>query len=376
MNWQNAAQHKPCVIAHIVFRFDYGGLENGLVNVINNMSDSRFRHVVIALTESTEFRKRLKEGIDVHSLGKRPGKDFLAYWRLFRLLRRIRPHMVHTRNIGTLDCVIVATLAGVPIRIHGEHGWDVADPDGTRRKYRWLRQVLFRLVDRVVAVSRDLEQWLVDVVGVRPGKVSQIYNGVDTERFSPAPRNGSGNRTLVVGSVTRFATIKDPMNLVEAFVRLKREEFRLDLLMIGDGPLAEDARALLEDAAIDSRASLPGFRDDIPSLLREMDVFVLGSSREGISNTILEAMATGLPVIATDTGGNKELVRDQVNGILVPPGDRAALAGAIRQYLQDPSRVVEHGQASRSLAVSHYSIQAMITLYDRLYGDLARAGGF
>jgi sugar transferase (PEP-CTERM/EpsH1 system associated) len=375
MNSQNAAQHEPCVIAHIVFRFDYGGLENGLVNVINNMSDSKFRHVVIALTESTEFRKRLKEGIEVYSLGKRPGKDILAYWRLFRLLRRIRPQMVHTRNIGTLDCVIVATLAGVPIRIHGEHGWDVTDPDGTRRKYRWLRQVLFRLVDRVVAVSRDLEQWLVDVVGVRPGKISQIYNGVDTERFSPVPRNGSGNRTLVVGSVTRFATIKDPMNLVEAFVRLKREESCLDLLMIGDGPLAEDAKALLEDVAIDSRASLPGYRDDIPSLLREMDVFVLGSSREGISNTILEAMATGLPVIATDTGGNKELVQDQVNGILVPPGDRAALADAIRQYLLTPSRVVEHGQASRSLAVSHYSIQAMIARYDRLYGDLASAGG-
>src|SRR5690606_16691865 len=109
------------LIAHIVFRFDYGGLENGVVNVVNGLADAEFDHAVIALTEATSFRKRLRDGIRVYAIGKRPGKDLGAYVRLYRLLRELKPTAVHSRNLGTLDCAIVAFLAGVPHRIHGEH---------------------------------------------------------------------------------------------------------------------------------------------------------------------------------------------------------------------------------------------------------------
>jgi sugar transferase (PEP-CTERM/EpsH1 system associated) len=377
------------LIVHVVFRFDYGGLENGIVNLVNGSAQAGFRHAVVALTDATEFRGRLRNDVPVFSLGKRPGKDFAAYWRLFKLLRLLEPAAVHTRNIGTLDCVVVAFLAGVPIRIHGEHGWDVFDPDGTNRKYRLLRRTLARFVQAFVTVSDDLRRWLIAVVRIPEAKVSQICNGVDTELFRPAtPGEPSvlpaeirdGGRAIVVGSVTRFSAIKDPLNLVEAFIRARGAAgpgaASLRLVMIGDGELRARALARLEEAGVAAAAWLPGSRDDIPTVMRSLHIFVLSSLREGISNTILEAMASGLPVIASETGGNVELIVPGETGALVPAGDAAALATAIGAYAGDPDLRRRHGNAARARAVEQFSITAMLARYRALYDRiLATAEG-
>lgn len=362
-------------IAHIVFRFDYGGLENGVVNVIGGLSDEKMSHAVIALTEATEFADRLPTNVEVHSINKKPGKDLLAYLRLYKLLRSIKPDIVHTRNIGTMDCALIAFLARVPFRIHGEHGWDIFDPDGTSSKYRMVRRFLHRFVHRIVTVSDDLQRWLVGVVGIPGCKVQHICNGVDPDRFRPAlHKESGGERSVVVGSVTRFSAIKDPLNLVEAFISLQSELLPDDdeptLVMIGDGEIHEAAVAALGAAGLSEKAWLPGSRDNIPELLRSMDVFVLGSLREGISNTILEAMASGLPVIASDTGGNGELIADGVTGMLVPPGDRVALTNAIARYLRDSGIRLRHGSASRDRVVSRFSIATMVENYRSLYQDV------
>jgi sugar transferase (PEP-CTERM/EpsH1 system associated) len=375
-----AASDLP-LVAHIVFRFDYGGLENGIVNVINGLAGQPFRHVVIAMSETTGFAERLRDGVSVYAIGKQPGKDPAAYLRLYRLLRQLRPAVVHTRNFGTLDCSFIAFLARVPVRIHGEHGWDVYDPDGKIPRYQRLRRLLNPFVNRFVAVSEHLRRWLVDVVGISGQKVDHICNGVDVERFRPRsdddvsvlPEAFASDRQVVVGTVTRFSAIKDPLNLVEAFIALcsRQETVRRDvrLVMIGDGDLLEAARQRLAEAGLAAVSWLPGSRDDVPELLRSMDVFVLGSLREGISNTILEAMATGIPVIASDTGGNVELVRQGSTGVLVAPGDRAALAAAISDYVHDPERRLHHGRASRDRVVSRFSIERMVEDYGALYAN-------
>jgi sugar transferase (PEP-CTERM/EpsH1 system associated) len=362
-----------------VFRFDYGGLENGLVNLVNGSANARFRHAIVALTESTEFRNRLREPVPVFAIGKRPGKDPAAYWRLYKLLRTLKPAAVHTRNIGTLDCALVAFLARVPVRIHGEHGWDVFDPDGTNPKYRLLRRTLARFVQMFVTVSDDLRKWLVTVVGIPAAKVTRICNGVDAQRFRPAadgeqrdlPPELGATGGVVVGSVTRFSAIKDPLNLVEAFIRVRSSGTpaarSLRLVMVGDGELREAALARLEEAGAASAAWLPGSRDDVAALMRCMDIFVLGSLREGVSNTILEAMATGLPVIASDTGGNVELIERGETGMLVPPGDRDALAAAIAAYANDAPLRRRHGERARARAVTQFSTEAMLAGYRSLY---------
>ena len=370
------------LIVHIVFRFDYGGLENGLVNLIHGTSGSGLRHTVIALTDATSFAERLPADVPVHCLGKRPGKDPAAYLRLYRLLRRLKPHVVHTRNIGTLDCALIAFVARVPIRVHGEHGWDVFDPDGSNRKYRLMRRVLSLFVHRIVTVSDDLRCWLVQTVGIPDTKVQHICNGVDTGRFRPrserdrsvVPAQCTANGGVVVGSVTRFSAIKDPMNLVEAFVALSAVTAEsgqaATLVMVGDGELHERARNRLAEAGLSGRAWLPGSRDDVPELLRSLDLFVLGSLKEGISNTILEAMASGLPIIASDAGGNAELINPGVNGELVPPGDRGGLARRLAAYIGDPDLRKTHGKASRARALSQFSLDGMIDKYRSMYFDL------
>jgi sugar transferase (PEP-CTERM/EpsH1 system associated) len=365
------------LVAHVVFSLDYGGLENGVVNVVNGLPESTCRHAIIALTEVADFRSRIRRGdVIVQALGKRPGKDPAAYLRLFRLLRTLRPAIVHTRNLSTLEAALVASLAGVPRRIHGEHGWDVFDPDGTSRKYRALRRALSPVIDRFVAVSRELEAWLTGAVGIRPAKVQRICNGVDTTRFRPA---GERLRALlperfpadavVVGTVTRFSAIKDPLAVVRAFLEARRAAgaVPLRLVMIGDGALRTEALTLLQDARASEAAWLPGSRDDIPELLRELDLFVLGSRREGISNTLLEAMATGLPVLATATGGNLELVEEGVTGRLVRPGDTGELAAALVAYARDGTLRADHGAAARRRAEQEYSLQRMLHDYDALY---------
>jgi sugar transferase (PEP-CTERM/EpsH1 system associated) len=370
----NARDPRP-LIAHVVFRFDIGGLENGVVNLINGLPENEYRHVVIALTEASEFRERIQRSdVEVHALGKRPGKDPAAYWRLYRLLRRLRPAIVHTRNLGTLDCAAVAALAGVPHRIHGEHGWDVHDPDGKVWKYKLLRKLLNPFINQFVAVSRDLQQWLLVKVGIAPAKVWHICNGVDTKRFRPMPdaRAERGN-IVVIGSVTRFEPIKDPINLVRAFLAARRQlaarRVDLRLMVAGDGPLRAQALKLVMAESAAAAVFMPGARNDIPDFLRALDVFVLGSQREGISNTVLEAMASGLPVIATATGGNLELIAAGVNGQLVAPGDHAALAQAIVAYADDAQLRREHGRASRTRAESEYSLARMLKDYRLLYGS-------
>jgi sugar transferase (PEP-CTERM/EpsH1 system associated) len=372
-------RHRP-LIAHIVFRFDYGGLENGIVNVVNGLPPGEFDHAIIALTEATEFATRIRRAdVKVYALGKRPGNDLRAYLRLWRLLRELRPAVVHTRNIGTMDCLLVAWLAGVRRRVHGEHGWDVHDPDGTSRKYLAVRRLLNPFVHQFVTVSRDLRTWLVERVGIAERKVAQICNGVDTQRFRPAsiadrlllPPERFPASCIVVGSVTRLTEIKDPLNLVRAFVAVRQPLLTaghdVRLLLVGDGPLRAAVERELQVAGELAAAWLPGSRDDVAELLRTMDIFVLGSQREGISNTVLEAMASGLPVIASATGGNLELIDDGVTGRLVPPGNTGALAAALRRYVEDVAQRRAAGAAARGRVEAMYSLNGMTNSYLELY---------
>ena len=182
----------PAIVVHVVHSLGVGGTENGVVNVINSLAQG-LRHAVVAVTESGPLAARLPAGTPVLALGKRPGIDPAAMLRLARALRRLRPDIVHTRNWGALDAVMAARLVRVPAVIHGEHGREVGDPTGLNRRRNRIRRALSPLVDRFVAVSHDLERWLVHTVGIPAGKVQTIHNGVDTERFSRrGPRGGPG----------------------------------------------------------------------------------------------------------------------------------------------------------------------------------------
>jgi sugar transferase (PEP-CTERM/EpsH1 system associated) len=371
------------LVAHIIHQLAVGGLENGLINLINATAPERYRHAIIALTDYTDFRGRIKQAeVPVIALHKRAGKDFRTHLRLWRVLRRMRPAIVHTRNLPALEFLSVAALAGIRGRIHGEHGRDVYDLDGSNPRYNFLRKAVNPFVSRYTAVSVDLAQWLARLVGKE--KVVQICNGVDIDRFYPragarlplGPDGFTQRRTLVVGTVGRMQTVKDQLTLVRAFLHLMethsqaREHLRL--VMIGDGPLRQEALKLLRSAGADGLAWLPGERADIPEILRAMDIFVLPSIAEGISNTILEAMASGLPVVATRVGGNPELIDAGRTGVLVPASDPLAMAQALQTYFHDRSQLRQHGEAGRRRVETHFSIDAMVNGYLSVYDSVLK----
>ncbi|HMW17884.1 MAG TPA: TIGR03088 family PEP-CTERM/XrtA system glycosyltransferase [Accumulibacter sp.] len=371
------------LVAHVVYRFDVGGLENGVVNLINHFPAEKYRHAVISLTEISDFRNRIwQPNVGFFSLKKPPGHGFWIYPQLFSLFKKIKPTIVHSRNLAALEVVVPALLAGVPVRIHGEHGRDMVDLDGSNIKYQWLRRAYSPFVTHYITLSRDLDQYLKLQVKVKPGKVSQIYNGVDAERFYPAksPRRHivdcpfSDPGLWLIGTVGRMQGVKDQTTLARAFIVMLKSfpglSGKVRLIMIGEGPLRKKSQAMLDDAGVAHLAWLPGQRDDIPEIMRGLDCFVLPSLGEGISNTILEAMASGLPVVATDVGGNSELVSADQTGLLVPANDPAAMARAIASYACAPQAAQAAGCAGRALVERCFSLAAMTKNYAVLYDDL------
>lgn len=380
MRSADAMEDARPLIAHVVYRLSVGGLENGVVNLVNRLPAREFRHAVISMADITDFRERItNKDVVFVELHKGPGHAFKLYPRLFRLFRELSPAVVHTRNLAALEAVVPAFLAGVPVRIHGEHGWGAEDLDGLNRKFRLIRRFFRPFVTRYIALSSHLRDYLVERVGVPHQRVTQICNGVDTERFSP-PRGGRGPiqgcpfgdpGDWLIGAVGRMEGVKDHAVLARAFIRLLRlnhaSTHRLRLVIIGDGPLRAEIIRMLEHAGVAHRAWLPGERNDVPDILRGLDCFVLPSRAEGISNTVLEAMASGLPVIATRVGGNPELLDDDVTGTLVPPADDEALVKAIRRYLEDPALATKHGTAARAEAVGRFAMHSMVESYRRVY---------
>lgn len=370
------------LIVHVIHRLDVGGMENGLVNLINHMPAEKYRHAIVSLTESTSFRDRIRrDDVEFFSLHKKPGQDFGLYVRLWRLLRRLRPAIVHTRNLAAVEAVVPAALAGVPRRVHGEHGRDLQDVDGTKRRYQLLRRVIAPLVHRFIALSGELASYLLDSVGVAPAKITCIVNGVDTGKFAPVEGTRSSlpeesgidvSDAIVIGTVTRMQTVKDPLTLVRAFVRLVNQGLArpVKLVMVGDGPLLAEVADELRAAGVERHVWLAGSRDDVAELLRSVDVFALSSRVEGISNTVLEAMASGLPVVATRVGGNDEIVEDGKTGCLVPSRSPEALATALAHYVRHPELIREHGRAGRRRAEQRFDINGMVARYTEVYDDV------
>ena len=390
----NGDRSERPLIAHVVYRFDVGGLENGVVNLINRLPADDYDHAVIALTEVTDFRHRIvRERVTFHSLHKPPGHGLALYRDLYRLFRSLQPSIVHTRNIAASEAQLPAALAGVPARIHGEHGWEVADVDGGRRSHHLQRRLLRPLIHRHVALSTEIRRYLEDRIGVPTRDISQICNGVDVERFAPSRRDGgprTGPRTgptserfpepdlFVIGTVGRLSSVKHQRLLIDAFARTRtmlatlapKSAERLRLVIAGDGPDRAALEAQVDAAGIADCTWMPGSRDDVPELMADLDLFVLPSLAEGISNTILEAMACGLPVVATRVGGNADLIDDGVTGSLVPSDDVLAMATALRGYVTGASRVEMQGRAARARAVDRFSIDTMVKHYADLYDTL------
>ncbi|MEN3278351.1 MAG: hypothetical protein V7631_4141 [Massilia sp.] len=377
---KNRPAEAPLVV-HLIYRLDFGGLETLLVDCINHMPPERYRHAIVCLTDYTAFADKIRQpGVALYALHKAPGLDLGIHVKLFKLLRQLRPAVLHTYNFACAEYAVPAWAARVPVRIHAEHGRDASDPHGLNRKHNFLRRALVPWIDRYVPVSHDLARWLTGVVNIPAPKSALIMNGVDTVRFAPdlpaaqVPWEGS---PFVIGTVGRLQDVKDQAGLIEAFALLCARQpgrrAQLRLAIVGDGPLRERLAQKAQDAGVADLVWFAGARNDIPELMRSFDLFALSSIAEGTPVTLLEAMACGLPVVATAVGGIPEVVQDGVNGALVPASNPQALADALVRYVEDGARVAAHGAAARERIERNYSVAAMVDAYTALYDQLCNS---
>jgi sugar transferase (PEP-CTERM/EpsH1 system associated) len=377
------------LVVHVVNHLMMGGMENGMVNLINHLPHNEFRHAVVCVQHDSDFRDRIqRKDVPVFNMHRSKIGVMAMRWQLLRLFRRLRPAIVHSRNLSGLDALAPAWLAGVPRRVHSEHGWEVDNLHGKNWKPALLRRLNAPLVNRYVAVSQDLGNFLTTRAGVATRRISVICNGVDTERFHPvssshstaahlpdpslaAPANFFQPGVVCVGTAGRLQAVKDQATLIAAVAHLLVADAslrsRLRLVIIGDGPLRGALQSQAQQAGIAELCWFTGASNQVPQCLRLLQVFVLPSLNEGISNTLLEAMASGLPTVVTPVGGNTELVEPGVTGTFFPVGDVAALAAVLAKYLAQPALAQQQGQAARARALDRFSLQAMVRNYRALY---------
>lgn len=381
-----ASMQPPPLVVHLIYRLDFGGLENLMVERINRMPADRYRHAIVCLAGYTDFAKKItKPGVDLYTLDKQPGLSLATHVRLWQLLRRLQPAILHSYNLSAIEYAPVALLAGVPIRINGAHGRDANDLHGTNPRHNLLRRLMVPFYDCCYANSADMLAWSRTVIGVPEHKSRLLANGIDADRFHPRDGNDcSGGAaspvaifspaTIVVGTVGRVQDVKDHATLVDAFLLLRelvpaqRDDLRLAI--IGDGPLLSAIRAKIAAAGIADVTWLPGARTDIAEILRGFRVFALSSIAEGTPGAALEAMASGLPVVGTRVGGIPEVVDDAVTGQVVPVSDPQAMATALARYVTSPELAHRHGAAGRERVLRQYSMAAMVAGYQSLYDTM------
>lgn len=357
----------PITVVHLVSTLGVGGQEMVILSLVEHMDRQRFNPVVLTLHEGGPLADRIRSlGVPVETVGA-PGLTGLPLVR--RLAARLKFHradVLHTHNPAPHQHGAAArVLAGVPVLIHTKHGRN----NFPTRARRWAEQLAGRFSDLVVAVSSDSAEVARTIDRVPMRKLRVIHNGIALDDM-PLATVGRPGRPPRAVHVARLNRIKDQATLLRAakIVADRLPGFTLDI--VGDGPMGDQVRSQSHDMGLDQVVHFHGMQDDVRPWLADSDLFVLSSLSEGVSITLLEAMAAGLPVVATDVGGNREVVREGETGTLVPVGDAAALADAMVAILVDPDRARRMGTAGRARVDSDFNIDRTVAAYQQAYLDL------
>ncbi len=362
-------------IVHVVENLERGGLERMVIDLAGVQRAAGHRCRVICLYQRGALAGELEtQGIEVQPCRKRSGLDLAALRRLRGWLRATPGAVVHTHNVNA-HYHTAAAAVGLPVArlINTRHSMGTAQP---RSSGEWLYRRTMPRTDTVAAVCEAARARFAQQ-GVAPRwRLLSVPNGIRIGRFSPASeeRRAALRSDLalapdahIIGSVGRLNPVKDQATLLRAFARLRGDFADAALVLVGDGALRASLESQAAALGIDAAVRFLGDRSDVRELLQGFDVFALSSLSEGYSMALLEACASGLPIVATDVGGNSEIVVDGRNGLLVSPARDDALADAFATLLRDPAGAATMGRAGRDWAMREASIETMARRYDALY---------
>lgn len=364
---------EPLAVTHVVLSLDLGGLERVVLDLIRRAEDLGQVPSVICVDRRGQLADTAEGlGARVVSLEKGPGLKLRAMGSFDRALRDLRPDVIHSHQIGALFYAgPVARKRGIPV-VHTEHGKHFPGS----LKANWLGRISGTFADRFLCVSKEIADLIVRTGVARRSRVGFQANGIDVRSFHPiAPEGLPALRRslgippdgLVIGTAGRLAEIKRYDRLISAFAALKATRPDLTLVFVGDGPMRSELEAQAASLGLADWVRFAGYQSDPRPYLQAMDIFALTSRSEGMPLSVLEAWASGLPVVVPDVGGLPDMVADGETGLLVDASDGPALVAAFRRLIDDPALAGRIGQAGRTLALDAYDVRSMAEAYDREY---------
>lgn len=370
---------RPIKVAFVLHVMQVAGAEVLVAETIRRLKAS-VDSVIFCLDAKGQLGEIMqKEGVPVVALGRKPGLDWHVSKRLAREVIRCGIEIVHAHQYTPFFYAALAKLRsrGRFSLIFTEHGRHY--PDMVSSKRRLLNRLLLsRVADEVNAVCEFSARALRQNDGFEGCPIDVIQNGIQVDRYPPATDRAALRRRLglqphrrYISCIARFHPVKDHATLLRAFAATAPGHPDTDLLLIGDGPLRPDLEHLSAKLGLLERVRFLGIRTDVPDLLRASDVFILTSVSEAASLTLLEAMAASLPVVVTRVGGNPEIVRENLDGLLVPQSHSAAAAAALDRILRDPGLAMRLGASARARVLASYPLERTIQRYCELYEALA-----
>jgi sugar transferase (PEP-CTERM/EpsH1 system associated) len=362
---------------HVIGTLGHGGLEQGVLKIATGLDPARFEQTICTIWSLDYMPPR--RDVRVIPLNRSATNPGFITRDLLSLFAQERPHIVHSRNWTSIEAVLAARLARIPAVVHSEHGRDIVPLSSEPLRRRLFRRLCYRLADRVFAVSRELKQEFVSALGISPNLFRVIYNGVDTKLFSPSVEErdtqrrklGISPNTVVVGSVGRLDAVKDHATLLRAAEIAVNQGSDLYVVLVGDGSQRAPLEQLLQSMpTLSGHVIFAGRTFDVAQWLRAFDIFALPSVFEGTSNTLLEAMATGLPVVATRVGGNIELFEENKSGLLFEVRDFRGLAAQLTRLAASAELRRSFAEAARKRVEEHFQLERMMTNYSDMYTEL------
>ena len=377
MNLSN--MNKKITIAHVVYSFGTGGIENGIVNIINNINREKYFHVICCLTKTGNFENRLLfNNYIIYSLNKKEGNDISIPIKLIKIFKSHGIDIAHLRGWPTLvEGVFAATIARTRSIIYGFHGKTANDVNCIKPMRKFSEKFALKFIDKVITLSDSMRDDYLEYSGVARDFIDVIHNGVDADKFKCISRNkqigndfGFKNEDVIIGSIGRLDPVKDFDTLLRSFKKIFICNKYAKLFIVGSGQEFNRLKKLAFELGIIERTVFAGHRDDIDNMLNIIDIYVQTSMYEGFSNTILEAMSSSLPIVATNAGGNSFLVQDNVNGFLVEVGMDEQLYEKLSILISNADLRESFGKVSRTIVLERFSINKMVGYYDRLYSNI------
>mgnify|MGYP003393046388 CR=1 FL=1 len=358
----------------VIYSLEIGGVEKLAVTIGSHLDQAKFRAAICALDGDGVLAEELvRLGIPYHVLWRK-GIEMGVLARLYRCFRQEKARIVHTHQFAQLLFSVLPAMAYGAKIVHTEHEYYIYRNNARARR---LFKQLVRFCSALTVVGPEVARYYVEELGVPRQRIHVIANGVNLDQFGIEGRESRSRLGLsvddvVFGIVGRLEPEKDHRTLLQAF-RSLIEHQPARLVVVGDGRLRSELESYARTLGLEPHVSFLGTRTDIPEVLAAFDVFVLSSVNEGVPLSVVEAMGAGKPVIATEVGGLRLLVHPEVNGLLVPPADPAALAAAMRSLAGNLTRRQEMGMQGRRIARESFSVSTMINRYQEVYQSVLGA---